>query len=368
MRFSVEKDVLVNALTVTQSVISSRTNLPVLSNVLIKAQDGKIVLSSTDLDIGVKVVVPAKVEGKGGISINSRKLFEFVREIDSEEVLFTVKKNYHIHISAGAVSARFYGLPEEEFPSLPVIKSKTEVQISSQLLSTLIDLTIFSASRETTRYELNGILFELEDGNIRCVASDGKRLSLAETSLNKKIDKSFILPLKAGQELSRFLPDMDIITLKADDNVVSFSWGNIELVSRIIDGQYPQYRQVIPEEKEQKAIINRDIFLSALKRASIFVSTDSYAVRLDFFKNKLIITKDSQDIGSSREELSIIYNGEDIIIGVNPEYLIDMLKTVPLDEIKMELIAPDRPIVIRDELEIDGIAYKYMYLVSPMRI
>lgn len=368
MKFAVEKQDLLSGLTVAQSVISTRTNLPVLSNVLISADEEEIKLIATDLDIGVKVVVPAKVDSGGGISINSRKLFDFVKEIDADRIEFVVKKNYHVHITAGSAVARFYGLPEEEFPSLPSVKEKSRIEIPSDVLSNLIDLTIFAASRDSSRYELNGILFELEPNLIRTVASDGRRLSLVETDISHDLNQKFILPLKAGQELSRFLPESSVISVSSDESVVSFSWENVELVSRIIEGEYPQYRQVIPEEKDEKAIIDAGAFLSALKRAHIFVSTDSFAVRLDFYKNKLVISKDSQEIGSSREELSIVYPGEDITIGVNPEFLIDMLKTVPIDTIRMELIAPDRPMVIRDVLEIDGIGYRYMYLVSPMRI
>ncbi len=368
MKFSVEKQELMNGLTIAQSVISSRTNLPVLSNVLLNAEGNEVKLTSTDLDIGVKVVIPAKVVTPGGISINSRKLYDFIKEIDADEIEFVVKKNYHVHISAGSITARFYGLPEEEFPTLPSVKDGIRLEIPSDVLSVLIDLTIFSASRDTSRYELNGILFELESNIIRAVASDAKRLSLVETDISHDIKQSFILPFKAGQELSRFLPESSVISLSSDNNIVSFSWENVELVSRVIEGEYPHYRQVIPEEREEKAIVDRSLFLSALRRASIFVSSDSIAVRLDFYKNKLVITKDSKDVGSSREELPITYGGEDITIGVNPEFLIDMLKTVPLEQVKMELFSPDRPIVIRDVLEIDGVGYRYMYLVSPMRM
>ncbi len=368
MKFSVEKQELLSGLTVAQSVIAPRTNLPVLSNVLINADGKEIKLVATDLDIGVKVIVPAKIDSSGGISINSKKLYDFIKEIDADEVEFVVKKNYHVHITAGSASARFYGLPEEEFPSLPSVKEKSRIEIPSDVLSNLVDLTMFAASRDSSRYELNGILFELEPNIIRTVASDGRKLSLVETDITHNLNHSFILPLKAGQELSRFLPESSVISISSDDSVVSFSWENVELISRIIEGEYPQYRQVIPKEKDEKALVDSSSFLSALKRASIFISTDSFAVRLDFYKNRLVISKDSQDVGSSREELSIVYPGEDITIGINPEFLIDMLKTVPIDMVKMEFVAPDRPIVIRDVLEIDGVGYRYMYLVSPMRI
>ncbi len=368
MKFSVEKSDLIDALTMASSIISPRTNLPVLNNVLIQSGNNGLDITATDLDIGVKVSIPANIESPGGISINSRKLFDFIREIDSETLEFVVKKNYHAHISAGSVSARFYGLPEEEFPSMPSVDGKTSIKIASEVLLSLISLSIFAATKDTTRYELNGILFEFKKGALRCVASDGKRLSLAEVALDSGVSKTFILPLKACSELHRFMPEGVAIEVTIGDNVVSFSWGNVEVVSRIIEADYPPYQQVIPQEKEEKAIVERGVLLSALKRASIFVSSESYAVRLDFYKNKLILTKDSQDIGSSREEIKIDYPGEDITIGVNPEYLIDMLKAVPVDPVKMELIAPDRPIVIRDTIDIEDMAFSYIYLVSPMRI
>ncbi len=369
MKFSVEKDQLLRALTIAQGIISSRTNLPILANVLIRSNGKKeITLTSTDLDIGVKVSIPADVSAEGGISVNSRKLFDFVREMETDTLEFVVKRNYHVHLSSGAVSARFYGIPEEEFPALPSVKASASLEMPADVLKNLLQLTLFSASKDTIRYELNGVLFELEPGRIRAVASDGKRLSLAEVEFDHDITHSVILPLKAGQELMRFLSDADVVSAVFGDNMVGFSWNGVELVSRVIEGEYPQYRRVIPEEKEEKAIVPRANFLSALKRASIFTSTDSHAVKLDFYRNKLVITKDSQEVGSSREELPIAYDGEEISIGVNPDFLIDMLRTVPVEEVKIEVTAPDVPIVIRDTLSLDGIDYNYMYLVSLMRM
>ena len=369
MKFSVEKDQLVKALTIAQGVISSRTNLPILANVLIKSDGGSgITITSTDLDIGVRVSVPAEVSSEGGISINSKKLFDFVREMETDSLEFVVKKNYHVHISSGSVSARFYGIPEEEFPALPSVSGGSSMEISAEVLKNVLHLTLFAASRDTIRYELNGVLFELEPGSIRAVASDGKRLSLAEVESDHDTTRSVIVPLKAGQELMRFLSDADVVSAVFGDNMVGFSWNGVELVSRVIEGEYPQYRRVIPDEKEEKAVIPRSSLLSALKRASIFTSTDSHAVKLDFYRNKLVITKDSQEVGSSREELPMSYEGEEISIGVNPDFLIDMLRTVPLEEVKVEVTAPDVPIVIRDTLSLDGVDYRYMYVVSLMRM
>ncbi len=369
MKLVVDKSEVLNALSITQGVISSRTNLPILSNVLLQCKDGNLFLSATDLDIGVKISIPAKVETESGVSVNGKRFFDFIKEIPEGEIEIVSKKNYNVHVSSGSVSARFYGVPEEEFPSLPTIKEISSIVISASTVSFLIEMTLFSAARDTSRYELNGILFELEsDGIFRCVASDGKRLSLCETSY--QIDKpvSFILPLKMAQELKRFLPESGDVTLKIGDNMVGFMWDNIEIVSRVIDGEYPHYRQVIPEEKEDKAQVESGLLLSALRRAIVFTSVDSHAVRLDFYKNKLIITKDSSEVGSSREEIAISFTGSDITIGVNPEYMIDLLRVVPLDVVKMEIFSPDRPIVIRDKIEDGDREYKYMYLLSPMRI
>ncbi len=370
MRFLVEKQELWNALNISQGIISGRTNVPILSFVLIKAnKDNSLTITSTDLDVGIRVKISADVKNPGAIALNSRKLLDFVRELDAESIEFNVKKNYHAHINSGNVNVKFFGLPEEEFPAIPVVKSEANISISSDVLRNLLLFSSFAANKDNTRYDLNGVLMEFSMNGIRCVGSDGRRLSVIDTSLDSVgVDTSLIVPLKVVNEVLRFLPEEENVSINIGENIISFIWDNVEVISRVIDADYPRYADVIPDEKDVKLSVSRQSLLSALKRATVFISMDSVSVRFDLAPNKLIISKESQDYGSSREDLPVSYSGEDFVIGLNPEYLIDVLKLMPVDDVDIEFFSPDRPIVMRSVFDIDGVEYKYLYILSPIKI
>ncbi len=370
MLFFVEKQVLWNALNISQGIISSRTNVPVLSYVLLRAnKDNTLTITSTDLDVGIRVKIPAEVQNTGAVALNSRKLLDFVRELDNESIEFDVKKNFHAHITSGSVNVKFYGLPENEFPAIHTVKSDAEVSVSSDVLRNMFMLSSFAANKDNTRYDLNGVLLEFSLNGFRCVGSDGRRLSVIDISTKSiGVESSLIVPLKVVNEVLRFLPDDENVAIKIGENIVSFIWGDVEVISRVVDAEYPRYSDVIPDEKDVKMVIDRQKLLSALKRATIFVSVDSISVKMDLLPNKLVISKESQDFGTSREELSVDYSGEEFSIGVNPDYLIDVLKLVPVDEVGIEFFSPNHPIVIRKSFDMDGVVYKYIYVLSPIKI
>ncbi|MBU1998402.1 MAG: DNA polymerase III subunit beta, partial [Candidatus Omnitrophica bacterium] len=229
-------------------------------------------------------------------------------------------------------------------------------------LKEMLILTSFSVSMDETRYILNGLLFKISKNNLVMVATDGKRLAIIERKLPQDINKNIqiIIPQKTIQELMRNLKEDGDVSIIIGANQVMFDFGSIIIISRLIEGEFPDYQQVIPPVAETKLKVSREQFLLATKRAALLSTPDYQAVKLEVFKNKLVLSKSTPDIGESREELSIEYHGKELVVGFNPGYIIDVLKNLVDPVIEMELSGSEKPGVIR----IDG----YTYIVLPMRL
>lgn len=362
MKIKAEKEVLLNSIQIVQNVISLRTALPILSNILIETQDDFLRLTATDLDIGITCVIPVDIQESGAITIPAKRFHDIVRELPSDNLVITTKKNNLIILEAEPCEFKIMGLAREEFPRLPEFKDKEIIKLEQGRLKTMLGLTSFAVSFDETRYILNGILFKIEKNNLTLVATDGKRLALIERKLREEINQSIniIVPIKTIQELNRNLKEEGELSLILGNNQVMFDLGQVVVVSRLIEGEFPDYRQVIPAVSENKIGVNRQEFFLAVRRASLLATPDYQAVKLEIFKDKMVISKHTPDIGESREELAVEYSGKEMVIGFNPNYLIDVLKTLTEEKIQFELTDSEKPGVIR----IDG----YIYIVLPMRL
>ena len=223
-------------------------------------------------------------------------------------------------------------------------------------------MTSFAVSFDVTRYILNGILFKISKNNLLLVATDGKRLALIERKLSQAPDKDIqmIVPIKTIQELNRNLQEDAQLSVVLGNNQALFELGHVTIISRLIEGEFPDYRQVVPAVAENKMGVNRERFLLAVRRAALLSTPDYQAVKLEVFKNKLVVSKSTPDVGESREEIPVEYKGKELVIGFNPAYLMDVLKNLRNDSIELELIDSEKPGVIRT----DG----YIYIVLPMRL
>jgi DNA polymerase-3 subunit beta len=224
-------------------------------------------------------------------------------------------------------------------------------------------MTHFSISHDETRYVLNGALFLFKDNKITIVTTDGKRLSLIRKDVNKTtpMDSSIIVPSKTIYELARVLKDDGDVKITLGENQIKLELENITIISRLIEGEYPNYEQVIPKEVKEKMVIQREQFLLGVRRAALLTTQDSQSIKIDLLKNKMIISKANPNIGEAKEEIDVAYKGIDLTIGFNPSYLTDVLRVVPKDEVEIEILGPDKPLVIRIE---DW----YVYLVLPMQL
>ncbi|MDD5617596.1 MAG: DNA polymerase III subunit beta [Candidatus Omnitrophica bacterium] len=368
MKIQITKDILQKGIQIVQNIITPKSVLPILSNILIETIKSKIKLTSTDLDIGISVLLDAQIQEPGAITIPAKRLSDIIKELPEGEIELSVKKNNVVYIRLASCEFKLMGLPKEEFPKLPEFKDKEVVELEQLILKEMLHLTSFAVSHEETRYVLNGLLVDLkkhphkDKSVLKLVATDGRRLALSEKELEMKITKEIkiIIPQKAITELHRNLKDEGKILIIITPNQVFFELDHTTIISRLIEGEFPDYTRVVPPPSETKIKIDRQQLLQAVRRASLMSTPDSLAVRLEITSNKLMITKSTPDVGESREELIVEYKGKDMIIGFNPVYLIDVLRSLSGAFVEFELTEPEKPGVIRTE--------DYVYLIQPMRL
>ncbi|MBU4342527.1 MAG: DNA polymerase III subunit beta [Candidatus Omnitrophica bacterium] len=362
MKIKMFKSDLVKNMQKVQNVISSKSSLPILSNVLIEAEQGNIRLTSTDLDIGISAIFPSEAEEEGAITVPAKRFSDIVKELPDEDILINTMKNNSMSIKCGKCFFKILGLPKEDFPKLPEFKTEPDVIMEQAVLKNMLSMTYFSMSHDETRYVLNGALFLFKANQLTIVTTDGKRLSLLRKELpNTVTDRSVIVPSKTIYELNRVLEDEGEVRITLSENQIRFEAQNITIISRLIEGEFPNYSQVIPKEAKEKIVLNREQFLLGVKRAALLTTQDSRAIKIDVLKNKMVISKSHPNIGEAKEEIDTAYNGHEISVGFNPGYLMDVLKVAPRDELAVEIVGPDKPVVIR-------IGDGCLYLLLPMQL
>ena len=363
MKFSVSKDKLLEGLSTVQNVVSTRTTLPILSNVLLQAVEGELRLTTTDLDVGVRGRVEANVERTGATTLPARRLFSIVRELPAAEIYAEVDTKNLASIRSGSSYFKILGLPEEEFPPLARFENAKEFSIAQKDLKDALRKTSYAISTDETRYVLNGILFSFQENKLTAVATDGRRLALVDLELefprSQEID--VIVPTKAVLEIQRLVKDDGDVKVSIGENQIAFELNDALLVSKLIEGNYPNYRQVIPAEAKERITLEREVFLNAVRRVSLLASEKSNSVKLIFSKGNMDIVAVTPDVGEAKESLPVMYKGKDFSIAFNPEFLMAPLRSLPNDEVFLDLIDEMSPGVIK----IHG---AFLYVLMPMRL
>jgi len=388
MKISITKDPVLDALQQVQNVVSTRTTLPILSNVLLRASGDILELTTTDLDVGIRRRVCATVAKPGATSLPARRLFSIVRELPEGEIEIEVDDKNNAAISCGSSFFRIVGLPAEEFPPLPKLEGGKSFKIEQQALRDMLRKTAYAISNDETRYVLNGIYLGFKSEKLTVVATDGRRLALVEHDLEfpKANEAEAILPTKAVMELMHLLGDKGEVIVTLTENQMAFEMqveaqeaapqgkkgekettkkgtegSNVLLVSKLIEGTYPNYRQVIPTESKERVSLEREALLTALRRASLLCTEKSNSVKLQFSKNNLSIIAKSPDVGEAKESMAINYKGKEVAVAFNPDYLMDPLKNLDNDEVFIELTDELSPGVIK-------VNAPFLYVLMPMRM
>ncbi len=366
MKIKVDKLDLLKGVQAVGNIITPKNILPILSNILFETYKNKIRLTTTDLDIGISYVLNAEVIEPGAITIPTKRLSDVIKELHGGHVTISTRKNNVVDIQLENCEFKLMGLPKEEFPKLPEFKDKEVIVFEQSVLKEMLNLTSFAVSHEETRYVLNGLLLELKNNAeatiIKLVGTDGRRLAVVEKRLGVKINKEvkIIIPFKTIQELSRNLNDSGEVSLVVGQNQVFFEMDGVVIISRLIEGEFPDYQKVIPPASTIKIKLNKEQFMLVLRRANLLTTPDFQAVRFELFKNKLVVSKSTPDVGEFKEEIPLEHAGKELAIGFNPVYLLDMLKNWKQEELSLEFYDPEKPGVVRSP--------EYVYIVQPMRL
>jgi DNA polymerase III subunit beta len=363
MKLTVTKESLLEALQRVQNVVAVRTTIPVLANVLIKADEEGLSFTTTDLEVSVRCRAEATIEKNGVTTLPVKKLVSIVRELPDKEISLDVDDNHVTTLKCEAAFFNINGLSPEEFPTLPTSEGKSTYAIDQGAFREMLRKTSYAASSDETRYVLNGVLLSFKSGKLTMVATDGRRLALVEYEVEfpKEAEVDAIVPTKAVNELLHTLKDEGALKIHASANQIVFEFDGVMVSSKLIDGTYPNFRQVIPSECEERVAIERETLLSALKRVSLLASERSTATKLHFTKNKLTISSDSPDYGKARETLPLKYSGKELKIAFNPDYVMDALRSLGNDEVFFEFTDDMSPGVLKCDIP-------FLYVLMPMRL
>ncbi|MBI5326703.1 MAG: DNA polymerase III subunit beta [Deltaproteobacteria bacterium] len=365
MKFQIEKNIFLKTLQKVQGIVEKRNTMPILANILIKAQQGKIEVMATDLEVSIKDLCDAVVTKDGSMTINARKLFEIIKEAPDDKIDISTENSGKTTIKSGMVKFNIVGLPVEEFPSFPVYDEGKLLRVAPEILKEMIEKTVFASSTDETRYNINGVFMEKEGTNIRMVATDGHRLAvIVKSSEWPMLDKGVILPRKGILELKRFIDNTEgNFSLAFTANSMFVKRENTVLVIRLIDGEFPDYKQVIPKGNEVKVGLERNGILSSLKRVSLLSLEKGRSVKFTLSKGKLELSSNNPDIGEAREELNVNYENQGLEIGFNATYMMEALGVIGGDEVMLELKDRESPAMLKPANTED-----YLYVIMPMRI
>jgi DNA polymerase III subunit beta len=368
MKFKITRENLQQGLASVAASIPARTTLPVLSNILVEVGPDHVSMSGTDLDIAVSVQVPAEVEEAGSITVPAKKLQELARELPEHPVR-VVTKGERFELTCGRATFRLNGMARDEFPTFPAIDFAQSWKVPGRLLHELIGQTSFAVSTEESRPILNGVLWQLSDDGMRMVATNGHRLArmFVPASAPGAPKADLIVPPKALSQVQRLFGAEDEVEVARSENHLGFRKPGVEVYTRLIEGPYPNYEQVIPKDNDKEAVADKGQLIQALRRMAVVASDQTHRVRLSFAASTLRFSVETPDLGEAHEELEVDYGGEALEIGFNAAYLLEVLRFMPTDEVKLTFRAPERAATMVP-VAADGGAPDYLCLVMPLRL
>ncbi len=371
MKLKIKKEEILKGLQRIQGVVEKKNTMPILSNMLLTAEGDSIEIIATDLEIGLRGRYAADVEKPGSVTVSAKKMYEIVRELPADEVQIKVEEGNWVKIISGRSQFKLVGLPKDEYPALPDVAEEGMIAIDGDMLRDMIRKTLYSVGENDARYVLNGLFVHMTQAkgglNIRMVGTDGHRLSMIDRVIDATHkEESIIIPKKAMMELRRLLEEdapKTELRLGFSKNHALFKRDGLVMVSKLIDGNYPNYLQVVPAKSSKKVTVSKEVMTHAVKRVSILSKEKTNAVKLSLEKERIILSTNNPEIGEASEELAVDYAGEGIAIGFNSRYLMDVLMSMDREHIAIEFNDPLSPCLITE----DGDEH-YKCVVMPMRV
>ena len=349
MKFKINQDHFSNGLQQVLNIVASRSTMPILSNVLIEAEEEHISLTTTNLDLGIRCRIKAHVSDTGSITLPVRKLATIVKELPVNEVFLETNKSNQAKITSGGSLFKIMGIGSEEFPPLPTFENRKVFELAQDEIVNMLKSVSYAQSTDENRYILNGVYFNFTDEKLTLVATDGRRLGLTglELEVSEENAGSLILPAKTVAELERLMGKGEKVNIAFNDRQAAFEIGlddagdsglvdHLYLVSKIVEGNYPNYRQVIPKETEHRVKVERELMLECVHRAALVTSDKSNSVKIKISKNLLEISGQSTEYGESHESMAIAYDGPEVQVAFNPQFLMEPLKALTKDEVFFE--------------------------------
>jgi DNA polymerase III subunit beta len=371
MKFTIKKEEILKGLQRIQGVVEKKNTMPILSNMLLTAEGSRVEIVATDLEIGLRGDYSADVEKSGAVTVSAKKMYEIVRELPSEDIQIRAEDNNWVKIVSGHSQFKLVGLPKDEYPALPDVAEEGMIAIEGNTLRDMIKKTLYAVGENDARYVLNGLFIQMTQTkgglNIRMVGTDGHRLSMIDRVVDAKHkEESVIIPKKAMMELRRLLEEDSSkaeLRLGFSKNHALFKRDGLVMVSKLIDGNYPNYLQVVPTKSTKKVVVSKEDFSHAVKRVSILSKEKTNAVKLQLDKGLLVLSTNNPDVGEASEELTVDYKGEGVTIGFNSRYLMDVLSAMDRQTITLELNDALSPCLISEEGD-----EQYKCVVMPMRV
>ncbi len=371
MKLKIKKEEILKGLQRIQGIVEKKNTMPILSNMLLTAEGGSIEIIATDLEIGLRGSYVADVEKPGSVTVSAKKMYEIVRELPADDVQIKVEEGNWVKIISGRAQFKLVGLPKDEYPALPDVAEEGMIAIDGDMLREMIKKTLYAVGENDARYVLNGLFVHMTQAkgglNIRMVGTDGHRLSMIDRVIDAKHkEESFIIPKKAMMELRRLLEEdapKTELRIGFSKNHALFKRDGLVMVSKLIDGNYPNYLQVVPAKSSKKVTVSKEVMTHAVKRVSILSKEKTNAVKLQLEKERIILSTNNPEIGEASEELAVDYSGEGIAIGFNSRYLMDVLMSMDREHIAIELNDPLSPCLITEDGD-----ENYKCVVMPMRV
>ena len=375
MTFDVDKREFLKGLSLVQTIAGRKTTLPILSHILLEWENNALYLTTTDLETGIREELPATVDQPGKTSVSAKKLYEIVRELPDQPIHIEKKENHWITLRCERSTFNLAGLDPEEFPALPTFQVSHFSQVPIRILREMMEKTVFAASSEESRYHLNGVLFlhakEAGHNVLRMVATDGHRLSLVDREGQKirGIEKGLIIPKKGVSEIKKIMADRhgdEEMEIYFDQTHGFFKIGKSLMVIRLIDGEFPDYDQVIPKENDKKVVVDKDKIFACLRRVSTMATERVEGIKFSLKTNGVDVSSYHQDFGDAREEVEVSYEGTPLEIGFNARYLMEALSVIDTGEILFELKDEGSPGMVRPASVTEP--YRQLCIIMPLRI
>ncbi|HXG58065.1 MAG TPA: DNA polymerase III subunit beta [Thermoanaerobaculia bacterium] len=374
MELTVAKADLQKELQLCQGVVEKRSTIPILSNVLLKASDGKLQIAATDLDVTILSACPARIATPGGVTIEARRLFDIVRSLPDDDVRLALQENHSVLIESGTAKFRLLGLPAEDYPTLPTIDVREAYSIPLDELKTMVGKVRFAITHEETRFQLNGALLKVQPDKLEMVATDGHRMALiqipkSENGRKTSEELTILIPRKALDEILRLEGDEEgTVRFGVSENQLFFEAGERRLMARMIDVNFPNYMEVIARDNDRHVMVDRERLLSTIRRVSLVASERTRAVRFDFAPGKLTVSSTNPELGDARETVPIDYAGNPFFVGLNAAYVTDFLSAVDTPTVSLDLKDENSQCIGRPSTSSEDLPYDYLYVVMPMRL